>query len=153
MELLDSGATHPLRKLHPTEDVSRLKQVEVTLADGMKKLLYMTPTGVMVTAVENVEPIVPMGLLTTLLNCSIKWKGENIIVDRPKKGRLTVEYKDGCPMVPREAAMDLIKEIEEHRGGVVMKGICLSRGRMIGSDLWYNLILFFESSLLTSRRP
>ena len=129
--LLDSGATHPLRKLHTSEDPSRLRQVEVTLADGVKKLLYMTPTGVMVTLVEDVEPIVPMGLLTTVWNCSIKWKGENIIVDHPKRGRLAVDYKDGCPVVSKEVAMELISEIEEKRNGMELKRLSFE-----GEDEW-----------------
>ena len=129
--LLDSGATHPLRKLQTSEDPSRLRQVEVTLADGVKKLLYMTPTGVMVTLVEDVEPIVPMGLLTTVLDCSIKWKGENIIVDHPKRGRLAVDYKDGCPVVSKEVAMELISEIEEKRNGMELKRLSFE-----GEDEW-----------------
>lgn len=121
--LLDSGATHPLRRLRREEDASKLKQVEVTLADGDKKMLYVTPSGVMVTEMEDVEPIVPMGLLTTSLGCSVKWKGKNIYVDHPKRGRLEVLYKDGCPMVSKEMALELIKEIEECNPGVRLKGL------------------------------
>ena len=129
--LLDSGATHPLRRLHRDEDRLRLRQVEVTLADGEKKMLYVTPTGVMVTEMEDVEPIVPMGLLTTVLGCSIKWKGENIYVDHPRRGRLDVTYKDGCPMVTKEIAMELIKEIEENKLGASLKGLSFE-----GEDHW-----------------
>ena len=100
--LLDSGATHPLRKLHTSEDKSKLRQVEVTLADGEKKMLYMTPTGVMVTLVEDVEPIVPMGLLTTVLNCSIKWKGENITVDHPQRENWRLITRMGAPWFRRK---------------------------------------------------
>ena len=37
MGLIDSGATHALRPLHPLEDRSLMFPVEVTLADGNKK--------------------------------------------------------------------------------------------------------------------
>lgn len=63
--LLDSGATHPLRPRGDDEDESRLRSVEVVLADGAKKQLHMTSGGTM-SHHQEVE-----GLLTTALDCNV----------------------------------------------------------------------------------
>lgn len=115
--LLDSGATHPLRPRRDDEDESQLRSVEVVLADGAKKQLHMTSSGTMLSNHQDVEPIVPMGLLTTVLDCNVTWEGQNVQVEHPKRGRLKVTFSNGCPTVSRKLALELIEEIEKKRGG------------------------------------
>lgn len=112
MGLIDSGATHALRPLHPFEDGSTMTPVEVTLADGNKKELLMTREGTMVTLSPNVEPIVPMGILTSKLGCEVLWCGDRVMVRHPARGELEVECIDGCPMIKRSLALELIEEAE-----------------------------------------
>ena len=117
MGLIDSGATHALRPLHPFEDESTMFPVEVTLADGNKKELLMTKEGTMVTTSTQVEPIVPMGLLTAKLGCEVSWGGDRVMVRHPVRGELEVDCIDGCPMIKRSLALELIEEAENLRRG------------------------------------
>ena len=112
--LLDSGATHPLRPITHVEDLQRLQPVQVALADGTKASLLMTKGGTMVSTDLEVEPIVPMGLLTEL-GCSIHWKEGNLRVWHPCRGQLPVSLVHGCPQIPRSLALQLIGELEEDR--------------------------------------
>eukprot|EP00434_Breviolum_minutum_P029251 symbB.v1.2.025873.t1/scaffold2543.1/size76562/5 len=119
--LLDSGATHPLRPRRDDEDESQLRSVEVVLADGAKRQLQMTPGQTMLSDCLEVEPIVPMTLLTTVLNCNVKWEGHQVQVEHPVRGSLKVAFSNGCPTGSRKLALDLIKEIEMKRGGAQLK--------------------------------
>ena len=111
--LIDSGATHSLRPLHQGEDPTKLRPVEVTLADGLQKTLLMTDQGTMVAPSSDVEPIIPMGVLTSSLGCEVKWIEDRIEVKHPQRGVLKVTCKDGCPMISKSLALQLIEEAEK----------------------------------------
>lgn len=110
--LLDSGATHPLRPLKKEEVPERMPLVKVTLAGGQDVQMRLSEGGSIVSE-DNVEPIVPLGLLTRLLQCSVRWEEGGMKVIHPLKGKLEVKLEEGCPLVPRRLAMELIEEIEE----------------------------------------
>eukprot|EP00438_Fugacium_kawagutii_P029730 Skav214785 [mRNA] locus=scaffold1820:35141:42466:+ [translate_table: standard] len=113
--LLDSGATHPMRPMMRSEEGKKFEEVEVGLADGQVIRMKMTEGGVMLSPMSHVEPIVPMGWLACRLGCEIRWKGKDIEVIHPTRGRLPVVQVEGCPQIPRNLAIDLIKEMEEDR--------------------------------------
>ena len=71
--LLDSGATHALRGRRKREDVRHLREIQVSLACGKKVPLRMTAGGTMVAPEEEVEPIVPLGRLISVLGCKVEW--------------------------------------------------------------------------------
>ena len=111
--LLDSGATHALRGRVTGEKVMDLPEVRVSLACGRETFLRMTEGGTMVAANPATEPIVPLGKLIKKLNCKLGWDERGLVVVHPKKGRLEVYEKEGCPHISREVALDLIQELEE----------------------------------------
>ena len=86
--LLDSGATHPLRPMRKGEDVEGYKRVQVALADGQVSSLPISPGGAMVSADADIEPIIPMGLLTEKLGCSATWSRSQLRVVHPLRGEL-----------------------------------------------------------------
>ena len=106
--LIDSGATHPLRPSKPYEDVSLNRPVDVVLANGDKVALTMTSTGVMVTEKQDIEPILPMGMMATRLGCEMTWNGPLLRVLHPVRGLLPVRCDSGCPTIPRSMALELI---------------------------------------------
>ena len=116
--LIDSGATHPFRPLRSEEAETNMKSVEVTLADGRCVQLKMTTSGSMVTDDEEVEPIVPMGMLIQVLGCEVKWSKDGLQVHHPRHGPLKVESHGGCPQISRKLALELISEIEDAKEGV-----------------------------------
>lgn len=94
--LLDSGATHPLRPSKKGEDKGSNRVVQVALADGRIVDLPISPAGSMVSDEEDIEPIIPMGLLTDVLGCTVTWSKDQLQVKHPARGTLPVEQKDGC---------------------------------------------------------
>ena len=116
MGLVDSGATNPLRPAWPGERVGDYEEVEVALADGKTCRLRMTPQGTMISPTEEAEPIIPMGMLTQVLQCEFRWKGEDVLIIHPVRGSLPVTMKGGCPHLPRSLTLSLIAEIEEKKG-------------------------------------
>ena len=130
MGLIDSGATHALRPLHPMEDKSKMTPVEVTLADGNKKRLMMTREGTMVTESLEVEPIIPMGILTSRLGCEVVWTGDQIAVRHPVRGELEVTCLDGCPMIKRSLALELIEESEKCEGSPSLCNLTAGREQL-----------------------
>ena len=59
--LIDSGATHPLRPQKNGEVTAGFPVVGVSLADGRRIQLKMSPGRAMISRDPMVEPIVPMG--------------------------------------------------------------------------------------------
>ena len=116
--LIDSGATNPLRPKRCGERIEHYKKLEVSLADGTTTRLPVSPGGAMVSANDNTEPIVPMHQLTGLLGCEVRWKGQELEVIHPDRGKLPVQHSGGCPQVTRALAIDLISEIEDRVQGI-----------------------------------
>eukprot|EP00435_Cladocopium_sp_Y103_P007943 s2934_g2.t1 len=110
--LLDRGATHPLRPKRKGERVHHLPRVGVTLAGDQQVSMSLAPTGVIIGD-EHAEPIVPMGLLTTSLNCTVAWTKDGRSVVHPKHGALDVKLQNGCPVVQYSMALSLIKELKD----------------------------------------
>ena len=114
--LLDSGATHPMRPARKDEPAHSYKKVEVTLASGKIEEMKISPKGVMVVEcddAQNVEPIVPMGMLVTKLRCQLHWSDEGLHVWHPKRGYLDISVQNGCPQISRSLALKLIQELEQ----------------------------------------
>ena len=111
--LLDSGATHPWRGRREGEKMRGYREVTVSLAGGKEAVLHVTKEGVMVAKNPRTEPIVPMGMVVDLLGCRVSWDEEDVSVTHPKKGRLEVVLRGGCPEISKEDALMLIEEIEE----------------------------------------
>ena len=59
---------------------------------------------------EDIQPIVPMGVLT-LMGYEVEWKQDSCRVRRRNRN-LEVEMVDSCPMVDAEVALELIDEME-----------------------------------------
>ena len=116
--LVDSGATHPLRPLRDSENDEHYEIVEVALADGATARLKMSPGGALISPNAKVQPIVPMGLLAEVLNCTIDWKGGSLQIHHPRRGALPVISSERCPQIPRQLALEIIREMEDTKMGI-----------------------------------
>ncbi len=67
------------------------------MADGAKRQLHITPSETMLSNLQEVEPIVPIGLMTTVLTCNVKWEGPKVEVEHSTRGSLKVVFSNGCP--------------------------------------------------------
>ena len=109
--LLDSGATHALRARKKGEKIDHLPKVSVMLAGDKEARMSLTPSGTILGA-PGTEPIVPMGKLTSVLDCSVSWSPEGMVVTHPRWGQLDIDLVDGCPMIAQDLALRLIEEME-----------------------------------------
>ena len=122
MGLVDSGATNSLRARRDNEEVDGYAEAEVSLADGRTVRLKISPGGAMLTEDKGVEPIVPMGLLATKLNCKMRWEEGELKIQHPQQGDIKVVMAEGCPHVQRHVALQLISELEDVKKGVPVSG-------------------------------
>lgn len=107
-----------LRPPIPGENLSELPDVSVVLAGGSEvKMKY--GKGGSIVGCEGTEPIVPMGQVTSLLQCRLVWNQDGVRLMHPDRGSITVKIVDGCPMVDHDTALalSLIKALEEKQWG------------------------------------
>ena len=108
--LLDGGATHALRKCKDLEEWEAATPTEVILAEGTTSKMRLKEGTLTLITQENIQPIVPMGVLT-MMGYEVEWKQGHCRVRRRGKS-LEVEMVDSCPMVEVEIALGLIEEME-----------------------------------------
>ena len=111
--LLDGGATHALRQAKSSE-VPHLWPVQVEMAMG-SVTLYKCPAHNTLLALDSVEPIIPLRLLADH-GFKIEWQRDRCDISHPKHGRLECVRRQGCPVMERQAALNLLDSLE--RGGV-----------------------------------
>ena len=107
--LLDGGATNPLRRGTPDE-LGLAVPVTVQLAAGTCEL-WLSNTQTILSA-EEVMPIVPLGVLSRELRCSIQWDSGECQVHHPSLGSLPIHMINEFPYVPVDMAHQLIHELE-----------------------------------------
>ncbi|CAE7217810.1 GIP [Symbiodinium microadriaticum] len=114
--LLDSGATHLLRQARDKDEINQANPVMVTLAGDEGKLLHQATSGTILTEpdAEPPQPIIPLGQLTEILGCRVRWTKGTCKVVHPTMGVLKVRLPNGCPEVVCQAqAMELVMELEK----------------------------------------
>ena len=108
--LLDGGATHALRKCKDLEEWEAATPTKVILAEGTTSKMRLKEGTLTLITQEDIQPIVPMGVLT-MMGYEVEWKQGHCKVRRRGKS-LEVEMVDSCPMVEVEIALGLIEEME-----------------------------------------
>ena len=131
-EILDSGASNPLRPAH-TGELESTSSVKVTLAGEDTKILNQTPLGTIVVQKNQgtqIQPIVPLGALMTELGCTLHWTKSALRLHHPRHGRLKVTLKNNCPEVAVADAMILIRELEERELAKLNNQVCAMAARL-----------------------
>ena len=106
--LVDSGATNALR---PAED-SELRAgrvIRVDLASGTAEL-RINDFGTLLHAGQ-CQVILPAAYLVDL-GFTIAWRKRGCVIRHPKKGRLDVVVVKGCPLIPKEVGLSLLRDYE-----------------------------------------
>ena len=116
--LLDGGATHALRTAHPDER-SEMTPIEVELATGTT-VLYRHPKHRTLLSLEEVELIIPLGLLVER-GYKVEWRKTGCSIRHPTLGAIDCWLRSGCPIMHRQPALDMLSQIElEDRGEVAL---------------------------------
>ena len=108
--ILDSAASHPMRPLRAGE-VLPSTTVRVNLAQGAADM-PVTNGGVLISA-DNVSPVVPLGIASTGFPLQLSLVNGQCVLMHPTRGSLEAWVQDGCVVVDRSVALDLIEDYEE----------------------------------------
>eukprot|EP00435_Cladocopium_sp_Y103_P014528 s3224_g3.t1 len=113
--LLDSGATHSLRRARTWKEWDEATETVVALAQGTTSKLRLKPGTSTLLATPSDDSfgngIWPMGALIKL-GYDVQWSGGDCKLSGPDGMKISVEVVDGCPMIERERGMAMIDELE-----------------------------------------
>ncbi|CAE7908879.1 RE1 [Symbiodinium sp. KB8] len=118
MALVDSGATHPLRKAQLPE-WEQAPEVDVVVAgDGVARM-RQSETGTLLTSpsAAGSQTILPVGNLVKILGYELIWSRRKCILRAPDGREIPLRISSGCPEVNEATALDLIARIEEEKLG------------------------------------
>lgn len=107
--LLDGGATHCLRTCTDQKEWMRAQNIRVALAEGSSVMRQCPNTKTLLTQ-ECVQPIVPVSLVTAL-GYKMEWSDGSCRVVHKNRPSLPVTLSQGCPTVPLDVGMQLLKEV------------------------------------------
>ena len=114
--LIDSGATHALRRARSWDEWHQAQETVVALAQGTtSKLRLKKDTMTLLISPDDQNfgnGIVPMGALAKL-GFEVLWTGNDCRLMNSCGEVFPVQVVNGCPMVTRELGMDLMNDMEK----------------------------------------
>ena len=117
--LIDSGATNALRPA-TTEELRTCRVIRVDLASGATDL-RVNEHGTLLHD-GHCQVVIPAGYLIEM-GYAIQWRRKGCRVSHPSRGSLEVSLVKGCPLVPREVGLEILREYElmKEKGGTLKK--------------------------------
>ena len=110
--LLDSGATHILRKPKDLGEWNQAKSVSVQLAGDSSVTMRQTTDGTLLTGDALAQVIVPLGKVISTLGYRLHWD-QNVCELQSDDGEtLPLTVVKGCPELPESTAAALISQLE-----------------------------------------
>ena len=106
--LVDSGATHPLRRAVGFSEWKQADPVQVHLAGGEIVELRMNKGGTLLvpdssmTRTTSTAPIVPLGSLVAVLGYKMEWHGTRCRLTSKEGEVLNLRVRDGCPEITEQ---------------------------------------------------
>ena len=113
--LLDSGASHALRKPKDQEEAANAERIEVILAGDERRSLRQNAGGTILSDAPSAQTILPLGALVRELGCSVKWSRKGLTLRHPAYGVLRTQIRGGCPQLAEAEALRLISDLEQKR--------------------------------------
>ena len=138
--LLDSGATHNLRKPYSEQEWNEAVEIEVQTAVGIARLRQSQDFSTLLTKAEETQPIPALGLLTEA-GSRVTWHRDGCFIKHPARGEIKVYVKGNCPYLDENMGMTLTREVEENQK---KKAACLRTLTSGESDLSVFPLKFLE---------
>ena len=115
--LVDSGATHPLRKAASSEEWENARAVTVNLAGNRSVEMKLTTSGTLLLPVSEMgsSTILPVGDLIQTLGYKLDWNRKSCRLIAPDGESMKLSMRDGCPQLPEYQALSLISRLEERK--------------------------------------
>ena len=110
--LMDSGATHPLRKPRSAEEWEEAIQVNVALAGDTRTTMKQNQAGTLLSGDDLTQVIVPLGRVISNLGYQLRWTATECCLERGVGDRIPLQVVRGCPEVDEQTAQRLIDELE-----------------------------------------
>ncbi|CAE7239682.1 unnamed protein product [Symbiodinium sp. CCMP2456] len=116
--LVDSGATHALRRAASEDEWSASHPVVVNLAGGESISLRMNDAGTILVPSTASDagggaPIVPLGALVGQLGYTMTWSGTKCRLEGRQGECFNLRVRDGCPEIAEHDALQLIAKLED----------------------------------------
>ena len=116
MALVDSGATHPLRRATTVEWIES-PEVDVVVAGDNTTRMKQNVSGTLLTQPSSSQAtsqtILPVGSLVSVLGYELRWCKRKCILRAPDGKEIPLRTSSGCPEVDEAKALELIGEIEQ----------------------------------------
>ncbi|OLP85186.1 Copia protein [Symbiodinium microadriaticum] len=110
--LLDSGATHILRKPKDLNEWNQAKSVSVQLAGDSSVTMKQTSDGTLLTGDTLAQVIVPLGKVISTLGYRLHWDKDVCELQSDEGEVLPLTVVKGCPELPESTAAALISQLE-----------------------------------------
>ncbi|OLQ05967.1 hypothetical protein AK812_SmicGene10791 [Symbiodinium microadriaticum] len=159
--LVDSGATHALRRASDQNEWDEADPVIVNLAGGESVGLRMNKAGTILvqptslTSATSTSPIVPLGALVSQLGYMMVWTKNRCRLEGPNGEIINLKVKDGCPELTEHQALELISRLEDSRLEQLRANTADTRSRVRAAALamnrtWFDHLLSYVDSEFSS---
>ena len=132
MALVDSGATHPLRKAQFNEWHSADEVDVVVAGDGVKRM-RQNDSGTLLLEPETnqAQTILPLGSLVSILGYELTWTKKKCILRGPDGKELALRITSGCPELSEATALELIAKLEQEKITQLTKATEVTKQAMV----------------------
>ena len=159
--LVDSGATHALRRASTIDEWEQASPVVVRLAGGESVNLKMNTGGTILvpmasaTTGSSSSPIVPLGALVSQLGYSMVWAKNKCRLEGPQGEIINMKIRDGCPELTEHQALELVARLEDSRLEQLRRNTAETKTRvraaaMAMSRTWFDHLLSYVDSEFSS---
>ena len=134
--LLDSGATHALRKATSEEEWLKGELVKVALAGGQSITMRMNEAQTLLLPPTpddgegSKASIVPMGALVATLGYKMEWNQSRCKLIGRNGEEIKLKVRGGCPELSEAQALNLIARLEEDKLKSLNDTVIKSQGRI-----------------------
>ncbi|CAE7396943.1 TY2B-B, partial [Symbiodinium sp. CCMP2592] len=159
--LVDSGATHALRRAKSESEWQDASPVTVNLAGGQSIFLKMNKAGTILvpitssTTFTSTAPIVPLGALVGQLGYTMTWSSNKCRLEGRNGESFNLRVREGCPEITERDALKLIARLEDDNLEVLKNRTKETRQRVRAAALamertWFDHLLSYVDGELSS---
>ena len=159
--LVDSGATHALRRAKTQEEWSQASPVTVNLAEGESVCLRMNPASTILvpitsaTSTHSSAPIVPLGALVGQLGYTMTWSSNKCKLEGRGGDAYNLRVREGCPEIAEQDALRLIARLENENLEILKKNTAVTKKRVKAAAMsmtrtWFDYLLSYVDGEMAS---
>ncbi|CAE7732746.1 RE2, partial [Symbiodinium sp. CCMP2456] len=151
--LVDSGATHALRRARSDLEWQESSPVTVNLAGGESVALRMNHAGTILVprtgdTSSSSLPIVPLGALVEQLGYTMTWNAKRCKLEGRHGEVFQLKVREGCPQITESDALTLISRLEDNHLKQLKENVKATKHRVRAAALsmektWIDYLLAY----------